>query len=185
MSQPYTEGAPQPPVSPAQAQQETAAQLGSVAADLGPGPQQSPADLGAQMAASGAHPGEVDVNELLSLIRGMQGQIDQLQAAKRADDAPAVLTYAQALADHVTAKAAANPVLAVHPDHPLQAGVKLAGNVVTAAQAVVDGQTGALEGPLSELTAWVAKVAKRTPHLDWGYVLELGEEAAGAVARLI
>lgn len=172
------------PFDPTPGQAAVQQQVSGISADLGPGPQASPADLVAVMAAEGAHAAEVDSNALLASIRALQARVDAMEAEKKKDLAPAVMQYAQAIADHAAAKVAANPVLALHPDNPITGVTGLAQAVVAGAQAVIDGNTGALQGPLSELEAWVGRHAKGFPHIDWSYVLQLAEEAAGAAVKL-
>ena len=164
-------------------EQAARSQVAGVAADLGAGPQTPPDVLGAQMQASGAAPGEVDASALLAHIRAMQARLDSLEAEKRQELAPEVVKYADALAAHIAAKAAASPGLAAHPDHPLTAGADLVAKVADAARAEADGKAGALAGPLADLTAWVKRSQQVFHHLDWHYVLQLAEEAAAA-ARL-
>ena len=172
------------PVTPAEAQQAAAEQVGQVAADLGPGPQANPADLAAAAVQAGAQPGEVDAGALLRSIQALQARLDTLEAEKRAEVAPEVVKYGQALADQIIAKVDAHPHLANHPDNPLSAGRDLAAKVLDAARAETDGNTGALHGPLSDLETWVKAHARQFPHIDWAYVLELAGEAAAAAARL-
>ena len=165
-------------------QQVAAEQVSQVAADLGPGPQADPADLGAAAMQAGAQPAEVDAGALLRSIQQLQSRLDTLEAEKRAEAAPDVVKFGQALADQVKAKADANPFLVSHPDNPLRQGADLADKVLAAAQAESDGNAGALEGPLAELEGWVKGHARQFPHIDWAYVLELAGEAAAAAARL-
>jgi len=175
---------PQQTVTPAEAQQAAAEQISAVGQDLGPGIQPAAEDLGAAAVAAGAQPDEVDAGALLRTIQQMQLRLDMLEAEKRAEQAPAVVIYGQAIADHVNAKVAAHPTLYSHPDNPLSAGGALAGAVLDAARSEADGNTGALAGPLADLEGWVKNHARQFPHIDWGYVLELAGEAAGAAGRL-
>ena len=181
----YPVPGPQPqPVTPQEAQQATAEQVTQVAADLGPGPQADPADLAAAVVQAGAQPGEVDAGALLRSIQAMQARLDVLEAEKRAEVAPEVVKYGEALAAQIVAKVDAHPHLANHPDNPLSAGRDLAVKVLDAAKSESDGNTGALDGPLAELEGWVKAHARQFPHIDWHYVLELAGEAAAAAARL-
>ena len=66
----------------------------------------------------------------------------------------------------------------------MAAGTYLAGKVTAAAEAVVAGEPGALDGPVAELTGWVRAHAAQFPHVDWHYVLRLAEEAGAAAAKL-
>lgn len=172
-------------LTPEQAQAAAAEQVSGIGADLGPGPQASPETLGAQMVQSGAEPAQVDANALLRTIQAMQARLDALEAEKRASLAPEVVKYAQAVADHIAAKAAAEPALVDHPDLPLTQGTSLAGTLVDAAAAAAEsGDASKLAKPLTEVTTWVRAHARRFPRVDWGYVLQLAEEAAGAAAKL-
>jgi hypothetical protein len=170
-------------VTPEQAQQATAEQVSAVGADLGLGQQPSAADLGAAAVQAGAQPGEVDAGQLLRTIQAMQARLDALEAEKRAEQAPAVAVYGQAVADHVNAKIAAHPHLATHPDNPITAGGPLAGRVLEAAQNA-EADPAAVEGHVAELRAWVEAHARQFPHIDWGYVLELAGETAAAAGKL-
>lgn len=170
--------------TPEQAQAAVQQQVQGVAADLGPGPQAPAADLGQAMAASGASAGEVDTAALLQQIQALQRQMDAMQAEKRADLAPEVVKYAQAAADHISAKITANPHLAGEAGSILAAGSELAAKVGEAAQAEADGQAGATHGPVADLEKWVKEVAARHPGIDFGYVLQLAGEIAAAAARL-
>lgn len=169
------------PVDP---QQAAAGQIGAVAADLGPGPQADPADIGAAAMAAGAAPAQVDSAALLASIQALQSRLDTLEAEKRAEAAPDVVKFGQALAEHVQAKVDAHPHLAAHPDNALRVGGDLAAKVLEAAKAEADGNPGQLEGPLAELEGWVKAHARQFPHIDWHYVLELAGEAAAAAAKL-
>jgi hypothetical protein len=175
----------QPPqqVTPEQAQQAAAAQVGQVAADLGPGPQASAADLGVAAMQAGAQPGEVDAVALLNQIRAMQARLDSLEAEKRTQQAPAVVVYGQALADHVQAKVSAHPFLVGHPDNSISVGADLAQKVLDAAQDA-EQNPDAVKSRVTELEQWVTAHARQFPHIDWGYVVELAGETAAAAAKL-
>ena len=120
--------------------EQAAGQVQGIAADLGPGPQASPADVGAAMQAGGASASEVDVAQLLAMIRAQQETLDRLTAERQQELAPPLVTLARAVGDHLAAKAAANPVLAQHPEHPLSEGVGLAGTLAEHASALAQGQ---------------------------------------------
>lgn len=172
-------------LTPDQATAAAAEQVQGIGADLGPGPQASPETLGAQMSQAGAIPAEIDANALLRQIQAMQSRLDVLEQEKRASVAPEVVKYAQAVSDHIAAKAAAEPQLVGHPDMPLTQGTSLAGALVDAATAAAEsGDASKVTRPLAEITTWVKAHAAKFPHVDWGYVLQLAEEAAGAAAKL-
>lgn len=176
---------PQPP--PQQVQQEQAArqQVQGIGADLGPGPQAAPEDLGQQMQASGAHPGEVDAAALLAEIRALQSRVDAMEADKRAEAGPDVVRYAQALADHVTAKVNANPVTAADPDLPGAAGTDLAAAALAAAKTAAEsGDTAALKSKVDDVVGWVRAHAAKYNHIDWSYVLQLAGEIGVAAGKL-
>src|SRR5215469_1471032 len=173
----------QPQVTPEQAQQAAAEQVGQVAADLGPGPQASPADLGAAALQAGAQPDEIDTGALLRTIQQMQARLTQLEQEKRAQQAPAVVTYGQALVDHVKAKVDAHPHLAANADIPITTGNDLAGRVLEAAEEA-EQNPGAVKERVAELEQWVSAHARKFPHVDWGYVVELAGETAAAAAKL-
>ena len=170
-------------VTPQEAQQAAAEQIGVVGQDLGPGPQASAEDLGVAAMAAGAQPGEVDAGALLRQIQALQGRLEVLEQEKRADQAPAVVTYGQALADHVIAKVNAHPHLAGDPDNPIGVGADLAGRVLEAAQGA-EQDPDAVVAHIDTLERWVRAHARKFPHIDWGYVLELAGETAAAAVKL-
>lgn len=184
--QPYQ--APQAPDTAAEdAQRAAAAGVQNIGADLGAGtaPAATPADLGASLAASGAAPGEVDPAELLAAIRGLQAQVDQMQAEKRLEQAPAMVTYAQALADHVQSKINAHPHTAADVDQPGQEGVDLANAALDAARAAAEsGDVSGVQSKVDDVVGWVRAHSAKFNHIDWSYVLQLAEEIGAAAARL-
>lgn len=174
-----------PPVPPQQAQTDAQRQVEGIGADLGPGPQAPPEDLGAAMQASGAHPGEVDAAELLKQIRALQSRVDAMEADKRSEAGPDVVRYAQALADHVAAKVTANPVTAADPDMPGAAGTDLANAALAAAKTAAEsGNTDELNAKVQDVVGWVRGHAAKFSHIDWTYVLQLAEEIGTAAAKL-
>jgi hypothetical protein len=176
-----------PDASAEEAQAAAAAALQNVGADLGAGttPAATPEQLGVSLAASGAAPDEVDPQALLAAIRSLQSQVDQMQAEKRMEQAPALVTYAQALADHVAAKIAAHPHTAADVDLPGQAGIDLSGAVLEAARAAAEsGDISAVAGKVNDVVGWVRMHAAKFNHIDWSYVLQLAEEVTSAAAKL-
>lgn len=160
------------------------------------GPPVDPASLGTHAVAAGAEAASVDPNELLSSIRALQAQVAALEAEKRQANAPDVVKFTQALHDHLAGKAAAHPHTQADPDHswgqaPDAQGANgrgvladTAALVADAAQAAESGKVGNLGERVGKVEAWVKAHAKRFPHIDYSYVLDLAAEAAGAVARL-
>lgn len=160
------------------------------------GPPVDSASLGTHAVAAGAEAASVDPNELLAAIRQLQGQVDALEAEKRQANAPDVVKYTQALHDHLAGKAAANPVLQANPDHswgqaPDAQGANGRGVLADTAALLADAQTAADSGKVghlaedvSKVESWVKAHARRFPHLDYSYILDLTAEAAGAVAKL-
>lgn len=160
------------------------------------GPPVDPASLGTHAVAAGAEAAQVDPQELLAAIRGLQAQVDALNAEKRQANAPDVVKYTQALHDHLAGKAAANPVLQSNPDHswgqaPDAQGANARGILADTAAIVADAQAAADSGKVGHLAedvgkveSWVKAHARRFPHLDYSYILDLTAEAAGAVAKL-
>lgn len=175
----------QAPAVPAEAAAAAAEQVSQIGADLGMGEQPAAADLGGQLQASGAHPGEVDTAALLEQIRALQSQMDQMQADKRSEAAPAIVSYAQALADHLNAKIAANPHTAADADLPGAAGADLAGQVLEAARTAAEsGDVTGLQAKVDDVVGWVRAHGVKFNHIDWTYVLQLAEEIASAAAKL-
>lgn len=145
----------------------------------------TPDDLAAQIHAAGAEAADPDVGALLDQIRAMQSRMDKLEAEKRAQNAPDVVKYAQALNDHLAAKAAAHPVVDANPDTSFGPGLKLTAALVSAAGDAADAnKPGTLERDSDQVVRWLTQQARRAPHLDLGYLAELAGEVAGAAVKL-
>lgn len=192
---------PTPPAPPAReytADELAAAQAAIAGANVGvTGPQVgSPTDLGLAALAAGAEAADPDPAEMLAAIRAMQARIDALEAEKRSAQAPLVVTYATALLDHLATKRAQHPVIQADPDHnygqvPNAEGLGARGVLGAAhhlvSTATVAAETGNGQGVAAELPAiqtWVQRHARRFPHVDYSYIVELAEEVAGAAAKL-
>lgn len=155
------------------------------AAKGGPDVAEDSATLGMKALADGAQSSEVDTGELLRQIQAMQSRMDTLEREKRMSTAPEVVKYATALHDHLTAKAAAHPAIAADPDHNWGQVLEQTASIKeAAATAAESGKPGTLKDDLGKVAAWVSRHAKRFPQIDYSYVLELAEDAAGALARL-
>lgn len=177
---------------------EARRQLVAQGADLGPGPEvaESGAALGMQAMAAGAQASEVDADAMLAAIRSLQAQVAALEREKKLAQAPEVVKYAQALFDHLAVKAAQHPTVQADPDHTYgkapnaeghggQGLLGAAGAIVTAAEAAADtGQPGTLAADVGKVETWVKRHARRFPHIDYSYILDLAEETAGAVLKL-
>jgi hypothetical protein len=189
---------PQPdPPQPTQEQlAEAARQLQATNVGV-TGPQVgSPVDLGMQALAAGAEPAEVDTAAMLAEFRALQARISALEAEKRASTAPAVVRYAQAILDHLSTKAAQHPAIQADADHTYGQAANASGDggkgvlgaashlVATASTAADTGKPGSFGNELGQIQTWVQRHARRFPHVDYGYVLELAEEAALAVTKL-
>jgi hypothetical protein len=185
-----------PPVPTAEQQAEAAAQIAAQNVGI-TGPQVgSPVDLGMAALAAGAEAADPDPGEMLRAIRQLQARIDSLEAEKRSQHAPDVVKYAQALLDHITAKRDQHPVIQADPDHsfgqvPNADGVGgrgvLGGVSHLVASATTAAETGDPRSVLSELgpvETWVKRHARRFPHLDYNYILELAEDVGLAAAKL-
>lgn len=146
------------------------------------------AALGFQALADGAEAANPDVGEMLATIRMMHERISQLEAAKGLDTAPAVVRYAVALFDHLSAKAAAHPVINADLDHGYAPALKLAGAARDAAAKAAETPTAAAVADtgskVAELERWIVAHARRFPQVDYSYLIDLAAEAAGAVAKL-
>jgi hypothetical protein len=143
------------------------------------------ATLGASLLAAGGEAAEVNPAELLALIRGMQAKIDALERSKKLEAAPELIKYARAIADHIAVKATSNPAVHADPDNTFTPGLDAAASLVEAAtMATEDADPGPVAGPLGKVVTWVTRHARRLPHLDYAYVLELAEELAEAAAKL-
>jgi hypothetical protein len=161
----------------------------SEAGELDPAAQReqtaSPDDLAAQIHAAGAEAADPDVAQMLATIQAMQSRMEKLEAQTRAQNAPDVVKYAQALNDHLAAKAAAHPVVDANPDTTFAPGLKLTGALVDAAGDAADArQPGTLERDTDQVLRWITQQARRAPHLDLGYLAELAGEVAEAAVKL-
>jgi hypothetical protein len=175
----------------AAAQQLAAQNVGVTGPEVG-----SPVDLGAQAVAAGAEATEVDAGGLLAQIRALTDRVNQMESDKRKAEAPAVVRYATALRDHLALKADAHPATQADPDHswgklPAQDGHGGAGvlgavsQLVTHAEAAAEsGHAGNLGKEVGAVESWVNRHAKRFPHIDYSYILDLAGEAAQAVALI-
>jgi hypothetical protein len=181
------------PASPAEAPREftadeleaARAQLAAQGADLGTGQAASGADLGAQAVAAGAAPTEVDAQALLEQVRALQARVANMEHASRMAQAPDVVKYATALRDHLAVKANQHPAIAADPDHNFNAVLGAANDLVSGAEAAAEsGNPGKLGAEVGAVESWVAKHARRFPHIDYSYILDLAGEAAQAVAAL-
>lgn len=144
------------------------------------------AGLGMRALADGAQAAEVDSGELLRQIRAMQDRMDALEREKRMSTAPDVVKYATALHDHLSAKAAAHPLINLDADHGWGQVLEQTASIKEAAAAAAEsGQPGTLKEDLGKVEAWVSRHARRFPQIDYTYVLELAEDAAGALAKLV
>lgn len=153
--------------------------------ELGTGSPGDPAAIGMQALAAGAQADEVDAASMLESIRAMQARIDALEREKRLATAPDVVKYSAALHDHLAAKAAAHPVINADADYSFGPVLeKAAALAESAGKAAETGHPGSLKADAEEIGAWIAKHARRFPHLDYSYIGDLAAEAAGAVARL-
>lgn len=151
-----------------------------------PGNPELAMQIAARQQAAGLPPStEVDANALLAQIQRLQASVEALEAEKRASNAPEVLTLATAAADHLQAKADANPVIHADPDytwHPvLEKAVALTGQ----AQAAADtGDTAHLERIAADIGDWVAAHAKRFPSLDYSVITDLLDRTVTAARKL-
>jgi len=170
--------------------------LAQGATGIGTGPAATGEALGLSAMAAGAEATEVDAGAMLAAIRALQAKVDALEREKRAAQAPDVVKYAQALFDHLAVKAVKHPHTQADPDHtwgqaPGDDGtggrgvLGAAGKIVTAAGKAADtGHPGTLAADLGKVETWVKRHARRFPHIDYSYVLELAEDAAQAVTLL-
>src|SRR5215469_14629254 len=69
-----------------------------------PDPAEASAALGMSIAGAGGAATDVDAGQLLAYIRRLEARFEQLQQAQAVQQAPEVVTYATALADHLQAK---------------------------------------------------------------------------------
>lgn len=160
------------------AQAQLASQAEGVAPAQGTGPAVSPADLGAQALAEGARPDEVDTAELLSAIRALQSQVDRLTAEKRNANVPDVVKYSTAFADHLQAKADANPVIHSDPDHTYMPALEHAASMVNAS-----GEGEDIGGHVAFLRRWLDRHARKFPSHDVDYLRELLDDVEESAAR--
>lgn len=161
-------------------------QLIAQGADLGQ--RDTPVDsagLGMQALAAGAEPAEVDADALLRMLQAQQSQINALLAEKKLANAPEVVKYATALADHLQARADQNPAIHADPDHTWMPALEQAATLVNAANdAASSGEPGPVMDVVAGLEKWMATHARRFPALDYGYLIDLAGEVAGAAAKL-
>lgn len=148
-------------------------------------PAQDQAALGMQALADGAQATEVDPGDMLAMIKSLQAKVAGLEAEKRLASAPDVVRLTTAVRDHLAAKAAAHPQIQLDPDHTWKPVLDQAGQLVHDAEAAADaGHPGSLGDDIGKVASWVTRHAKRFPHIDYGYILELAEDAAEAAAKL-
>src|ERR1700728_408764 len=146
----------------------------------------SDAELGAQVAAGGASATEVDPAALLAAIKQLQSQVTAMEAEKRQANAPEVVGYAQALGDHLQAKADANPVIHADPDYTYPTALEKARVLGEEAGKVAEsgGDTGHVVRLADEIVEWVADHADHFPGLDYSYIRQLGKDVKSAAAKL-
>jgi len=151
-----------------------------------PDPAEASAALGMSIAGAGGAATDVDAGQLLAYIRRLEARFEQLQQAQAVQQAPEVVTYATALADHLQAKADANPVVNADADHTYYPALVQAAQLVNAARATA--QTGQGHEQLVTLAknvaGWVRLHARKFPAIDYEYILQLAEETAGAAVKL-
>lgn len=154
----------------------------------GTGPAATEQDIASELLAAGAEPAEVDTAKLLAMIQAQQRQLDKLLAEKRAERAPAVVSYADAIGDHLAAKAAANPAIHADPDYSWQPALETAARLSAAARSAADAEGGgdvsAVKAQTAAVRKFAARHARRHPQIDHGYVLELCDEADDAADEL-
>lgn len=180
---------PVPPEAPRQFTPEelaAARQQLLAAGELAPAaPAADSSELGMQALAAGAQAGEVDPHELLAMLKAQQARIDQLMAEKKLADAPEIVKYSTALADHLQVKADANPVLHADPDHTWNPALELAAQLVNASQeAAKTGQPGSLPELIGKVRTWVGRHQRKFPAIDYGYIQDLADEAEAAAGKL-
>ena len=164
-------------------------QIAEQAANLNPaGAGPSPAELGAQAVAAGAVAGEVDTAALLRALQAQQAQIDHLMQGQRDAAKPEVVKYADAVAGHVAAKAAANPVIDADPDQTYEPGKRLAAKVVEAANAAADtpdaAHVDALHRILDDMRRWADRHAAAHPGHDYSTLNSVISDTHDAASRL-
>jgi hypothetical protein len=149
-------------------------------------PADASAELGMRLAGAGAAATDVDAAALLQQLRALQRQVDQLTAQQTAAQAPDVVKYAVAFADHLQAKADAHPVINADPDHTFIPALHKAAQMVNGAEQVAAGGTGH-EGLVTlarDAGKWVELHARRFKGIDYDYLLQLAAEVASAAAKL-
>ena len=166
-----------------------ASQIAEQAANLNPvGDAPTPAQLGAQAVAAGAVAGEVDTAALLRKMQVQQAQIDQLMQGQRDAAKPEVVKYAEAVAGHVQALAAANPVIDANPDQTYEPGKRLAAKIVAAANQAADTPDAAhvdvLHRLLDDMRRWVGRHSAAHPGHDYSTLGSVVEDTHDAANRL-
>jgi len=179
-------------------------QLVSQGADLGPsGGSTAPNDvaesgaaLGMHALAAGAEAADVDTAAMLRAIKELSAKVSALEAEKRLASAPDVVKYAHGLHDHLLAKSYQHPGVQADADHtygqaPRESGeggkgvLGATGRLITAAEAAADtGDPGTIAAEAAKVGTWVTRHARRFPHIDYSYVLELAEDLGGAALKL-
>ena len=197
------EGTPPAAPEPPPARQFTAEELAEASRQIAAqnvgvtGPEVgSPVDLGLHALAAGAEATEVDTAAMLRAIKQLSAKVAALEAEKRLSNAPAVVTYAHALHDHLAVKATQHPTVQADPDYtwgqaPREDGqggrgvLGATGRLVASAEAAADtGNPGTIAEDAGKVTTWVVRHARHFPHLDYSYVLELAEDVAQAAVKL-
>lgn len=148
-------------------------------------PAEAAAALGMHIAGAGGAATDVDVNQLYAHIKRLEEQFASLQQSQAHVQAPEVVKYATALADHLQAKADANPVVNADPDHTWYPALVKAAQLVNGAEQAIATGTGHSElvTLAKDVAGWVRQHARRFPAIDYDYVLQLAEETAGAAVK--
>ena len=144
-----------------------------------------PEAVGAAGAAAGGTATDVDSAALLKHIQELQGRVSAMEAEKRSANADPLVTYAEALGNHLQAKADANPVVNADPDYTWRpALVKAASLIDEAGKAADGGSTDTVVKLADDVAAWVRSHAKRFRSIDYSYIEELVESVKAAAAKL-
>jgi hypothetical protein len=150
-------------------------------------PADAAAAVGARIAAAGAAATDVDIEAMFRSIKSLEAQVAQLTAERVQAQAPEVVKYATAFADHLQAKADAHPVINADLDHTFIPALRHAAKLVNAAEQVA--ATGAGHAELVSLAkdaeGWVRAHARRFPAIDYDYILQLAEEVGSAAVKLL
>jgi hypothetical protein len=149
-------------------------------------PAEAQAAVGMRIAAAGATATDVDAVALLRMIQGLQAQVAALTAQQVQAQAPEVVKYATAFADHLQAKADAHPVINSDPDHTFIPALRKAAGLVNAAEQVAASGAGheGLVTLAKDAGAWIAAHARHFPAIDYDYLGQLAEEVAAAAVKL-